>query len=212
MNREQEGEKSRTTLGISELLDVSVRWDKVRPGACYTLWDFNLQLCSAYLSLFDPCGELACKKSLRELWERESLFLVGPWPFAVWLGPSCGCHFQPGAELRGKLLLHWEKLASVVKTSQKTGNCLKVSPKYQRKCHWNPNSRKQTNSNQEISHVGFIFRLSPHSLGYQQSKMFMAKRTSSLPSDLTAKKGHYWSPWSNSVFLWRTSQASIPFT
>lgn len=67
----------------------------------------------------------------------------------------------------------------------------KVSLKYQGKYHWNPNSRKQQqqNNNEEISHVGFVFILSQYSVEYQWSKMFLAKRTSSLPSGLIAKTG-----------------------
>lgn len=45
---------------------------------------------SYHLSSFDSCGKSDCKKALRELWERESLFLVGPLSLEVWLEPSGG--------------------------------------------------------------------------------------------------------------------------
>lgn len=77
-------------LSVVELLEVSVRLGQIRLSALNAFWDFSLRLHTVYLPLFDSYRKLGYKKSLRELWGRERLFLVGPWPLEVWLGPSGG--------------------------------------------------------------------------------------------------------------------------
>lgn len=161
-----------------------------------------------YFGTFVSCSKLGCEVSEGTLGKEESL--TGPWPLAVWLGPSVGKIFQPGTDLRGKLNMCWEELPTVAKTWQKTRKCLKVSLKYQRKGHWNINSRKQ----QKEYYWNFTFWVCSQTIslepGYQWSKMFLTERTSSLPSRWIAKKGHHGLPGSNSVFPWMTSQVNFP--
>lgn len=94
---------------VSEFREVSVKPDQATPGAPFSLWDFNLWFQTVSLSLFDPCRKLGCKNSLRQLWERESLFLVGHWPLEAWLG-SLGQSSEASCICTGRSWLQLAKL------------------------------------------------------------------------------------------------------
>ena len=80
----REGLKSQITLSVFKLLEVSVSLGQVTLRASYSLWNLKLWL---HTGLFCYFGRhLRGRKFLRELWGRENLFLVCPWPLGVWLG------------------------------------------------------------------------------------------------------------------------------